>query len=258
MKKYVLWYITLNFIAGLGFGYLYNTGKLKPIKLGNSHTLKVLCPEGLIPVDLFESFQVENGMQISLQSYASNSELLQLVHEPRRGSTGFDIILLSYTQIPELVASGNLLVIDMNYLKNINNLAADFRDLPTDPGGRFSIPILWGVGSDPLRIKSPNKLATKDIALVKDSNHAKGFIKDFSEERQYSSLWVQSFVIPRSTANLVGAYDLVNYFLNRDVALELTKLTNRASTNTVVEHASIASQLKPSHLRNQNLARMVR
>lgn len=262
MRKYIAWYISLSFVIGISFGYFYQTDTFQKITPQLSRHLTVLAPASLIPEDLFESYQVEHNIELEMNFYSSDAEFNQKI------SSNYDLILAPHTKIPELRASHFIKAIDINLLKNLVNVSADFRDLPTDPGGRYSIPLVWGINQHNKRLADNYKYASTYLkagslskgllfqTLISKTNAKINFMQNKDGDRQMPALWVQSFILPSSTENSDVAYDFIDFFLSTDVAIELAKLTNKSSTNITIEQTRLDAKLKPSHLRAQKFAQL--
>ena len=86
-------------------------------------------------------FEERAGVQVTQDFFASNEELLAKL---QGGGTGYDVIVPSDYMVEIMIKSDILQELDRSKLPNFENLGANFRDLPYDPGNRYSIPYQWG------------------------------------------------------------------------------------------------------------------
>ncbi len=259
MRKYIIWYICLSFVVGLGFGNFYELNAPQNIIHGSPHVITLLAPEGLIPEDLLESYQLERNSEIKMSYYTSNEDFNKKI----KNLSFFDLILAPHTNVPELKLNALIAPIDVKYLKNISNVSPDFRDIPTDPEGAYSVPLLWGIHeakkNENLSIGDayvPNSNETDSLENVSNLKSQINFHHDYDKDRQIPGLWVQSFVISSKSLNHKNAYDLIDFFLSSEIAIELASITKKSSTNVAVESTQLNIQLKPSHLRSRKFAEL--
>ncbi len=259
--------ISVPFIVGLIFGYKHTLYEPLGDVLANSTNseLYVIAPEGALPSDLIESFQAENNVNVILKSYKTTEELESLT---ALGSQ-VDVLLVSSAQVPQLAKNGAIRPLKLGALSNIENIANDFLDLPTDPGAQFSVPVLWGVKdskneraqleADLQRILSSDPLFQQVVpAQVIPLSMFQARSPSSTKSYQKSALWVSAFVIPMGAQKEDLAYEFINYFLEPEVALELSVLTMQSSTNKKIESSELNASLKPSHLRRQKLAEILK
>lgn len=271
MIKQISIFSAIFFIAGVGFSWALSTPHLplSVVESAQAPDLRILTAKGILPEDLIESFQIESGVIVEVVHYEDAEDLDKKL---RQGT--YDIALLSHLLIPQLKLEGRIKVLNHTRLKNIENLSPDFRDLPTDPGSRHSIPLVWGVKS------SDNNRAHLGKNLVEAIKHKESLFAPHLAEanilpgsiwshntshpvekkitRQVAALWVQSFVIPTGTSKQEMAHSLLEFFLRADVAKELSKLTYNSSTNKAIEPSGIDSSLKASHIRTQRLSQITK
>ncbi len=91
-------------------------------------------------------FEKATGIEVRMSLYANNDELFARL---RAGNPGFDVIVPSNEFVTRLGMSGLLQPLDHGRIPNMANLAPAFRDVPYDPGRRWSMPYTWlvlGIG----------------------------------------------------------------------------------------------------------------
>ncbi|EYF05978.1 polyamine ABC transporter substrate-binding protein [Chondromyces apiculatus] len=94
-----------------------------------------------IPEDVITGFTKETGVKVNYETYASNEEMLSKL---LAGGTKYDLIQPSEYVIEALVKQNKLEALDHAKLTNLKNIVADLRDMPHDPGLKYSVP--WMVG----------------------------------------------------------------------------------------------------------------
>lgn len=94
-------------------------------------------PESLIP-----SFTEETGVDVELTTHATNEEIVAKLIQS--GGEGYDVAFVSAQFAEQLEAAGLLADIDHSLIPNIDQLAPEALELPSDPGLGFSVPYTWG------------------------------------------------------------------------------------------------------------------
>ena len=103
--------------------------------------LNIFCWAEYIPQGVIDEFSKETGIQVSVENYASNEELIgKLV----AGGGKYDLIQPSEYAIEALVKADQLQPLNQQALTNLGNLAPEFRGMPFDPGNKYSVPFMAG------------------------------------------------------------------------------------------------------------------
>jgi spermidine/putrescine-binding protein len=261
--------ISVPFCVGLIFGYQYSLKeKLSKVLLpAKTEKLVVVVPEGSLPADLIESYQVEHNVEVTIKTYSETHELDSFLNSDQQDA---DLVLVSSVQVPQMIKEGLIKPLQIRQVPNIENIANDFLDLPTDPGAKFSIPLLWGVREakneraqlersiQEILSKEPLYQQVVPAQVIPTSMFLSRLTNSKKYLSQRSALWVRSFVIPVTSKADAVAYSFLNYFLEPEVALELSSLTMQSSTNRTIENSELNESLKPSHLRRQKLAEILK
>jgi len=93
-----------------------------------------------IPEDVIEDFSKETGIQVIVDSYASNEEMYNKIVG---GGDGYDIVVPSGDYVSIMIAEGLLEPIDTSRLANYGNLdPAAVARIGFDPGNRYSVPFM--------------------------------------------------------------------------------------------------------------------
>lgn len=117
--------------------------------------LNLFCWAEYIPQGVIDDFTKETGIQVSVENYASNEELIGKL---LAGGGKYDLIQPSEYAVEVLIKDNQLIPLNQEALTNLGNLAPEFRSMPFDPGNKFSVPFMAGfvgicVNTD--KIKTP-------------------------------------------------------------------------------------------------------
>ena len=117
--------------------------------------LNLFCWAEYIPQGVIDEFTKETGIQVSVENYASNEELIGKL---LAGGGKYDLIQPSEYAVEVLIKDNQLIPLNQEALTNLGNLAPEFRSMPFDPGNKFSVPFMAGfvgicVNTD--KIKTP-------------------------------------------------------------------------------------------------------
>lgn len=122
-------------------------------------------------------FRAATGIDVRMSLYANNDELFARL---RAGNPGFDVIVPSNEFVTRLGTSGLLQPLDHARIPNMANLLPAFRDVPYDPGRRWSMPYTWlvlGIGYRKSRVDG----VPDSWKWVLDSDRYSGRIGLFAE-----------------------------------------------------------------------------
>ncbi len=90
---------------------------------------------------MIDQFTKETGIQVSVENYASNEEMLAKL---TAGGGEYDIIQPSEYVIEALIAQKLLHPIDKTKIPNLSNIAPQFLKMSFDPDNSFSVPFMAG------------------------------------------------------------------------------------------------------------------
>ena len=94
-----------------------------------------------IAEDTVPNFEKEFGVKVTYDTYESNEEM---VAKLQAGASGYDIVVPSGYIIPVLVATDLIIPLNKKYITNIGNISPIFRNLPSDPSNKYTVPWQWG------------------------------------------------------------------------------------------------------------------
>ena len=103
--------------------------------------LSVFCWSEYIPQSVIDQFSKETGIQVSVENYASNEEMLAKL---TAGGGEYDIIQPSEYVVEALIAQKLLHPIDKTRIPNLSNIAPQFLKMSFDPDNSFSVPFMAG------------------------------------------------------------------------------------------------------------------
>jgi putrescine transport system substrate-binding protein len=117
------------------------------LMVGGAHAetreLKIYNWFEYLPKDVIEEFEKESGIKVTYDVFDSQ-EMLE--SKLMTGSSGYDLVFPSHSQIQKLIASQAIEPLDKKSLTNWNHLDPSLlKDLEvSDPGNQYSVPYLWG------------------------------------------------------------------------------------------------------------------
>lgn len=91
--------------------------------------------------ELIEKFTAETGIKVTITDYDSNTTALAKVEA---GGSGFDLVVPSANYVPIYIQKGLIAELDHSRLPNIGNVAAEWANVPWDPGRAHTVPWQWG------------------------------------------------------------------------------------------------------------------
>ncbi|MBI4187118.1 MAG: spermidine/putrescine ABC transporter substrate-binding protein [Chloroflexi bacterium] len=110
----------------------------EPVK---ARQLYIFNWEGYFAPDTLENFEKEFGVQVVLETFDSEEEMLAgLQSQPGR----YDVVVASDSMVWTLRQLKLLAELDPERIPNLANIGQQFRGLPFDTDNRYSVPYLWG------------------------------------------------------------------------------------------------------------------
>lgn len=123
--------------------------------------------------EILKKFTEETGIEVGLDTYASNEEMLAKI---QAGATGYDIVFPSVHMQDIMVKLDLLAKTDINQAADWGNIDAAFMTAASDPNGEYCMPYGWGT-----------------VGLFYNSEAAGGEITS----------WADFFAIPEKTGNKI-------------------------------------------------------
>jgi spermidine/putrescine-binding protein len=119
----------------------------------STHRVNVYGWINYFPPDMLKQFTKDTGIEVVLDTYASNEELMEKLNA---GVSDYDVANPSDYLLAALIQNHLLEPLDHSQLHNLNNTAERFRNSSFDPGSQYSVPFLLsfaGIGYDRTKVK---------------------------------------------------------------------------------------------------------
>ena len=104
-------------------------------------TLNLFVWTEYVPQAVLDKFTAETGIKVAMETYSSNEEMTQKLFA---GGGNYDLIQPSEYTVEALIKDDYLQPLDHAKIPNLKNLAPEFREMPFDPGNKYSVPWLSG------------------------------------------------------------------------------------------------------------------
>jgi spermidine/putrescine transport system permease protein len=194
--------------------------------------LNIFCWSEYIPQEIIDAFTKETGIQVSMETYASNEEMLAKLFA---GGGTYDLIQPSEYVIEGLIKEGMLTPIDHQAIPNMKNLAPEFTSMSFDPGNKYSVPYMAGT----VGIVLNTELVQDDIKTYNDVFQEK-FNKNIvvlDDAREIVSWGLESLGIP---VNEVSDENLEKVKPVLEKWLPLVKVFDSDSPKTALLNGDVA------------------
>jgi spermidine/putrescine transport system permease protein len=153
--------------------------------------LNVLCWTEYVPASVTDGFGKEHGVRVVVENYNSNEQMLTMLRaQPKH----YDLVQPSQAYVEGLIQSGGLEALEPERLPNLRHLDPQFRGLPHDPEGRFSVP--WLAGTVGIAVNT--QLVTEPIRTWADvfSGKYRGRIVAVNDQREMVAWALASLGLP--------------------------------------------------------------
>jgi spermidine/putrescine transport system substrate-binding protein len=165
--------------------------------------LNLFCWSEYVPQEIVDAFTKETGIKVSVESYASNEEMLAKL---LAGGGNYDLIQPSEYVIEGLIKENLLTPIDHAAIPNIKNIAPEFTNMSFDPGNKFSIPYMAGA-----------------VGIVVNTELVKDEIKSYNDV--FQSKFSKNIVVLDDAREIVGwAFDTLGIPINETSDENLEKV----------------------------------
>ena len=111
---------------------------------GNAHAageLHLYNWANYFPPDLMKKFEDETGIKVTLDTYASDEDMMAKL---QAGGAGYDIIFPGGQTVEALIHEGLVEKIDAKSMANFGNVLKPFQTVPGDESRDYSVPYMWG------------------------------------------------------------------------------------------------------------------
>lgn len=105
--------------------------------------------------DLIAEFERQEGVQVVVDTFSSNEELLAKL---QTGASGYDVAVPSDFMVAIMIRLGLLAELSRDRLPNLDLVEPHLQDLSFDPENHYSVPYLWGtvgIGYDAALFPTP-------------------------------------------------------------------------------------------------------
>jgi spermidine/putrescine transport system permease protein len=107
-------------------------------------TLNLFMWTEYIPDSVVEGFEKETGIDVQMQTFSSNEEMLAKVQGSNPGA--YDIVVPSDYMVENMISQDMLLKLDKSKLTNLGNLNPAYLNPSYDPESNYSVPYMGGAG----------------------------------------------------------------------------------------------------------------
>ncbi len=132
-------------VAALGLALALGAPRMADAQGPAAGALAIYIWFDYVPQELLDRFSAETGIEVSMDVYQSNEELLATLQADGLGV--YDVAVPSDYMVRILADGGMLDEIAPGELTNAGNIEEQWLDVPYDPGRRRSIPYQWGTTS---------------------------------------------------------------------------------------------------------------
>ncbi len=123
------------FILSLGFVIL------APFFTKSQEKLNIYNYSDYLSEDLIKEFEQETGIDVSVDFYNDNEELLSKL---KMGVTGYDLIVPSGYMVKIMINEGLLAPINFDSIPNRSFISPEFMKMPYDPTDQYHVPYAYG------------------------------------------------------------------------------------------------------------------
>lgn len=108
---------------------------------GEPKELNLFCWSEYVPQSVIDRFTKATGIKVNVENYASNEEMKTKL---LAGGGQYDLIQPSEYMIQAFITQDLLMPLDQAAIPNLKNIAPEFRNMPFDPGNKYSVPWMAG------------------------------------------------------------------------------------------------------------------
>ncbi len=191
---------------------------------GGKEQLNVFTWSGYVSDDIRKGFETEYGVNVIVDTYANNEDLLAKL---QAGATGYDIIMPSDYMVSIMIKENLLAELNRDNIPNLQNINSLFLNKYFDPNNTYSVPYTFGTAG-----------IAYDSSVVNPAPDSWSVFWDEKYKNQFSMLDDQ-----RET--LGATLKLLGYSLNTNDPEELEQAKNKliAQRPLVKQYKSEAEEL---------------
>ncbi|MGH8245302.1 MAG: ABC transporter substrate-binding protein, partial [Gammaproteobacteria bacterium] len=154
------------------------------------------------------TFTEKTGIEVQYDLYANNEELFAKLKE---GNPGYDVIFPSDYMIQDMLALDMLEPLDHSKIPNLANIDPQFLDPAFDPGGKHTVPYMWGtigIGYRKSKVSAP----PVSWKVLIDSDEYAGRIALLADQRAVIGIALKYLGFPMNSTDeqqITAARDLL-------------------------------------------------
>jgi spermidine/putrescine transport system substrate-binding protein len=153
-KKNLTVIISLAFVAIIAIVAI--TLSREPVEVAKPRELNLFIWSEYIDPDVIEDFQRERNVEVRLDLYESNEEMISALQTGRQGA--YDLIVPTTYLLPSLINTGLIQPLDKSLIPNLANLDPMFTTIEEDPGNVYTVPYQWGTSGLVVRTDDPDSI----------------------------------------------------------------------------------------------------
>lgn len=163
---------------------------------------------------VLEAFTTELGPAITLDSFASNEEMISKL-VAAKGTSGYDIIVPTGPFIPQMIENGLLTKLNLDLIPNIEFMDPAFLAQDWDPGNDYSICKAWGTtGFVYDKTVITRELTTWNDFIDAAQNEASGKTSLLDDPAPLAGIYFWANGIPWTTTDAADLDAAENFLVN--------------------------------------------
>lgn len=111
--------------------------------VSDENILNVFNWSNYLPESVIKEFEDKYNIKVNYITYSSNEEMLARI---MAGNEIYDIAVASDYMVDVMRKQKLMEELDLNNIPNLKNIGSEFKNMPFDPGNKFSVPYMWGDG----------------------------------------------------------------------------------------------------------------
>lgn len=126
-----------SFLFGTPASSVSSTG------INSENTLNVFNWSEYLPDSVIKEFETKFNIKVNYITYSSNEEMLARI---MAGNEIYDVAVASDYMVDVMRKQKLMEELNIANVPNLKNIGDEFKNMPFDPGNKFSVPYMWGNG----------------------------------------------------------------------------------------------------------------
>jgi len=148
LKRLLVLCLSVLIIAGTltgCTGFIFGTpaSNFNSAGANNENTLNVFNWSEYLPDSVIKEFEAQYKIKVNYITYSSNEEMLAKI---MAGNEVYDLAVASDYMVDVMRKQKLMEELDLGSIPNLKNIGDGFKNMPFDPGNKFSVPYMWGNG----------------------------------------------------------------------------------------------------------------